>query len=1128
MRVQTADQAAPTKAAPHNYDAFISYNRQDAVQVEVLTNRLAHEAGLRVWLDRTELQPGQLWRDKIERDMQSCAAALIVRGSSGLGPVQREERGLAYAIRDARRKAGSDFLVLYLLLPNTSPPEGTWANVDMWVQFESSLDECDHFASLVAALKGEAPPSELVAELPDQPAPYRGMADFGVDDARFFNGRTRDIREIHERLPHHPFLAILGASGSGKTSLVQAGLLASLRANALPGSVTWPCQIVRPGPMPLRSLAQALTRLQPQQDVLITSDELYKRLQIAPTDLPVITQSILSSDRRLVLIVDRLEELFTLCEKDEEQRAFADALVALTQHPHQPAWIVVTMRADFYGHVARYRGLADQIVNHQIYLKPMGDEEVAEVIENPATEVGAIFEKGLASQVHNDAEVREEIALPLLQHALDLLWRKRRGRWLTWDAYHEIEGVAGALHYHADRVIEGLGPEKQEVARRLFTRLVWLEEGAGAIMAGRRVEKTLLVGQFAVPEAAESVLQGLADKRLIVLRGNSEQATAELVHDTLPLHWDKLGQWVREDQEFILWRQRLRIWLAEWLRDKHDEGALLHGEPLTEAEGWMRRRIDELNPDEQGFIKRSVKLRENDLAQKKARKRRFIAVVAAGAIGVALFALAAFWQLVETEHQRQVARVGHLVSQAELVRNQGPHLLPVSVLLAVEAMNVEGVQGLESFNLSRILRIPVKTIGRLRFGSVPVGLVEAGQTLRNGLALLPHPVIEDQLDKEWVTAVAYSPDGGQLATAGDGSVQLWRVPDGEKIVSLHHDTRVMAVAYSADGSRLATASGETVHLWRLSDGERIAPLKHDGRVMAVAFGPDSVHLAAASKKQVHVWDTNSGARVTRIKHVHDVAAIAYSPDGLFIATASSDAFVRVWEVQSGRLVVEMLYEDAFNAIGFSADGAYLTTGSDDGAQVWEISTRKQLARVKHGVGKAHANISRGVEAPPPRDVRAVAFSPNVRYLATAGTDRTARVWDWRSGLETTRIVHEKTVNGVAFSPDGRYLATASAGGSYLWEMDNGGEIARMNHEYSVTGLAFSPDGTYLATTTSGDTAVRIWHAMGIGAELARINHASSVKVLAFHPDGTSLTTITEDNQVRVWKMSVSKDLTIQV
>lgn len=226
--------------------------------------------------------------------------------------------------------------------------------------------------------------------------------------------------------------------------------------------------------------------------------------------------------------------------------------------------------------------------------------------------------------MRDDARKGEEIVLPILQHTLDLLWRKRRGRWLTWEAYKEVGGVAGALRYHADQVIAGLAPDEEDMARRLFLRLIWLE-GSGTF-AGRRTDKPRLVEQFSDSAVAERLLQRLADQRLIVLRADGEEATAELIHDTLPLHWSRLRDWIQEDREFLLWRQRLRASLAGWERTGQDIGSLLRGALLLEAERWLEKRRDDLNADERHFVQESVALRVTEQA---SRRRKQLAVGAA-------------------------------------------------------------------------------------------------------------------------------------------------------------------------------------------------------------------------------------------------------------------------------------------------------------------------------------------------------------------------------------------------------------------------------------------------------------------------------------------------------------------
>ena len=1093
---------------PVTYDAFISYSRRDTTQVELLATSLTQEAGLRLWLDRARLQPGFSWRAEIETAMNGSAAALIVWGPSGLGPVQHQERDLAYAIRDAR----PDFRVLYLFLPGTPLPQGTWANVDTWIAFTSSLDEPDVFARLVAILKGEAPHTPLIAELPDEPAPYRGLAAFRVEDARFFFGRTPYVEDMLERLSPHPFLAIIGPSGSGKTSLVQAGLLAHLHANACPGSAAWPRLLVRPGPHPLRSLAAALIRLQPQSDPFTASDALLQRLQDNPDRLPEIIQLLLPPQGRLVLVVDRLEELFTLCQAEEERQAFLRALLALVQHPHCPAWVVATMRADFYGHVGRYADLAGQVVDHQLYLKSMTMEEVAEIIEAPAAQVGAIFEKGLAMQVQADTQVRGEVALPLLEHTLDLLWRKRRGRWLTWDAYQEVGGVTGALRYHADQVIKGLSRKEQEVARRLFLRLIWLEEGTGT-MAGRRIEKAALVEQTADPEANERVLQRLADERLVVLRGEGERATTELAHDTLPLHWDRLRQWVQEDREFVLWRQRLLMALAEWEHTGRDKGALLRRARLAEAERWLAERGDDLSRAAHEFIWASQAEEKDEIERQREEAERYRQLFE------------------EAERQRHNALARQLAAQAELTRNQRADLLSCSVLLAVEAMR----------------RSPS---------------LEADQTLRHGLALLPRPIA--RLEHEGsVQAIALSPDGRYLATASqDYPVRVWEMTNGREVARLEHERVVtavhidMSVAFSPDGHYLATASGDhTARVWEATSGREVMRLTHQDLVWMVAFSPDGHYLATASQDcTARVWEATSGHEVTRLPHEREVRVVTFSPDGTFLATASS-SIARVWEATRGREVGRLLHDNIVKAVTFSPDGTYLVSASSDHtARVWEPSGYREVARITHP-GKVNAAAfspdgaylaTASADLWFPQDsvaqlwepatgqelgcmkhegrIFAVVFSPDGQYLATASGDYTARVWEVASSREVGRLLHDDLVWAVTFSPDGAYLATASMDGmARVWEVASGQEITRLSHGRNVVAVAFSSDGRSMATAST-DSIARVWEATN-GREVARLVHERSVKAIVFSPDDQYVATASADHHARVWVAASGREVT---
>ncbi len=620
---------------------FVSYNRQDQQLVEQLVVRLKdpEEGGFNVWRDSERLTPGAPWRDEIEDALRSSSAVVIAWGPHGLGPIQRQERDLAYALRDEN----DGLKVVYVVLPKTKPPGAGWARIDTWVDFDEDIGASEPFERLVSALRGQAPPSVVLA-LPDEPVPYPGMAAFEVEDQTFFFGRSEYVETLGQKLDYYPFLAIVGPSGSGKTSLVQAGFVPSLGLEHQP-------IIVQPGPRPIQALARAISATVAELDSDSLADELTRDPEVLPDRL---TQTV--AEGPALLVIDRLEELFTLCQDDGQKDAFVKALLAVAHHPHRRNRVIVTMRADFYAHLTRHPRLAAEISDHQVYVNPASEAEIAEIIEQPAVQVGAIFEVGLSAQLLRDSLAAGEISLPLLQLALNLLWHKRQGRWLTWKAYEEMGRIQGALRYHADGVIKNLGRVEKETVRRLLVGLVWIEEDEGYRIAGRRRSKQALLEDVrSAGKGGEVLLQGLADARLITLRGvEGDEPTVELIHDTLPLHWKALHSWVKENQEFLLWRQRLRPYERAWRESgRKDRSALLGGVRLEAALRQLRARGRDLNNDERAFIKASRRSRS---------RRRFLQRLVVVPASIAALLLVGWWLWAQTDSY-QVFRV----------LNQGPY-----------------------------------------------------------------------------------------------------------------------------------------------------------------------------------------------------------------------------------------------------------------------------------------------------------------------------------------------------------------------------------------------------------------------------------------------------------------------
>jgi len=1106
----------PGDGHPNEYDVFISYSRKDSTAVEVLATHLAGDNGVRVWMDRDRLQPGAAWRDEIETAMNRSAGALIVWGPQGLGPVQRQERDLSYAIRDSRE----DFKVIYCLLPNSPPPQGNWANVDTWIQFRGGLDDADAFAQLVAAIKGQAPPSTLASELPDQPAPYRGLAAFGLEDARFFFGRKEYTDDILERLKHYPFVALVGASGSGKTSLVQAGLRPRLSTSG-----TWQWLLFNPGPKPLRSLARALTRLQPQADPLSLEDSILQRLLTKQTQLAEIIQSLLPEQTRLMLVIDRLEEIFTLCEAEDERQTFLDTLVALFPLPHQPASVVATMRADFYSHVGRYPGLANEVVNHQVYLMPMAQQNVAEIIGAPAAQVGALFEKALANEVEDDANVGGEVVLPLLQQTLDLLWRKRRGRWLTWDAYEEIGGVEGALRYHADRVIDSLNPAEQKIARRLFMRLIWLDEQTGT-MAGRRVEKSVLIEGTGVNED-ERVLQRLADERLVILGGKGEHASVSLIHDTLPLHWERLRDWMQEDRDFLLWRQRLRTVLTEWIRANGDEGALMRGALLDVAGNWLAARADDLNPEEEKFIGESLALRKRERRARETRQRRIIAGLAAGLLIAVLLSVIALVQRERARHASQEALSSKLATFAGVYSEDR---LDLALILSSEAQRAGSTQDARRIALAGLIGSPHLQAflhGHSRWVS-GVAFSPDGKTLASSSddktiilwdvesRKLIEPRLEGHTDE--VLSVAFSPDGKLLASGSkDGTIVMWDIVGhkqlGEPLRSHAPDVKgaVLSVAFSPDGKLLAAAGDDMkIVLWDVTARKPAEPSipQQTESLFKVVFSPDGKTLAATVGGDVKLWDVTSRSELRSFAtDSKGVNSVAFSPDGKTLAVGSDDKSVRLWDIATNSQRPLTGHSDVVQTVAFSPDGSMLASGSIDNSVIlWDVNSGEQL----DAPFRVHAD-----------GVMSVAFSPDGKTLASGGRDNKVVLWNVADHHHLLRG-HNDIVWAVTFSPDGKMLASGSEDGSvFLWNLESNTHQELKDHSRIVTGLTFSPDGKTLASA-SKDRTIILWKLVGDNPQPVVIDCDKPVLSIAFSPDGLTVVAGLEDGEIVFWDLASRK------
>jgi uncharacterized protein YjbI with pentapeptide repeats len=613
------------------YDVFLSHNGADKPLVEELARRLV-KAGIEPWLDTWNLIPGEPWQEAIEKALDSCATCAVFVGPSGTGPWQNEEMRAAIGRRVSDPERG--FRVIPVLLPDAKRGERSKLPYFLvratWVEFRRSLDDEPAFHRLVSGIRGEEPGPGPGQAIYEGECPYRGLQFFDVEHAPFFFGREALTQWLLDELrpstgsgqADNRFLALIGPSGSGKSSLARAGLVAALKQGSIEGSADWPVAICRPGSDPLESLAVSLG--QNTSDALALMGELGEDERALHITVRMSLRDC-SPERRLVVLVDQFEEVFTLCRNEDLRQALMDNLLYAATVTGGQTVVILAMRADFYGKCAEYPTLAAALSDHQALVGPMTARELRQAIERPAQLAGGELEPGLAELILRDLEGQAG-SLPLLQHALLELWEGRSGRCLTHAAYQTIGGVAGALEGRAEAVYQSFSEAEREICRQVFLRLT--EPGEDTEDTKRRMPFRDLVLTETARETVEEVVQRLAgaDVRLVTTEGSADERFVEVVHEALIRNWGRLRNWIDADRVFLNWRKRLRFALDQWQDKVQNEWALLRGTPLTEAERWLDKRGSDLGQAERDFIQASVALRELEERRERDTMRKELAL----------------------------------------------------------------------------------------------------------------------------------------------------------------------------------------------------------------------------------------------------------------------------------------------------------------------------------------------------------------------------------------------------------------------------------------------------------------------------------------------------------------------
>ena len=1127
---------------------FISHSSKDKAEAAAMGAWLEDQGHKSYFIDYDGIRAGTDWEQVLYQRMRQCHAVVAL-----VSPDWIESRWCFSEMIQAREKGKPIFPIkvkpceLPGLLSDTQ-------SIDL------NANPADGYRRLALGLK-ERGLEPTDAWDPERP-PYPGLPCFQEADAAVFFGRSAEILDLRETLQglrrHNRdvqrFVLILGSSGSGKSSLVRAGLIPSLKKD----KENWlPIRPFRPQdePDPIDALAFAIADTYKELHLSCDSDLLRDRLNYARSscgvgsrELSVIAREFSFAagrrDATVIITVDQTEELFGPAAP-EPGKSFLGFLGASLSASDRHLMALATLRSDFLGAFQNQVALQEEEIrlglNHVPWtVDPIPIERYADLIEGPARRAGLVLEDNLILKLIKDAGQPD--SLPLLAFILRRLYDRHFGspqadRQTTFGLrdYDQLGGLAGAVQNAADRILKDPNITEDTISqlRRAFIPGLVRANDEGSYSRRRAFLDEL-------PPGSLSLLEKFVQARLLV-KDKDGRTTVEIAHEALLRTWPTLSAWLGADRDKLRQHNFIIRAAKEWNEKDRSDDYLVHRDGrLTDARelisehrfafpaGSVERdyldacKANQLAREAAAKVERDRRVKDAEriaraeaerakeaervaeterqraeVERKALRRQRGFSFALAGLLLIAgLVAGIAVWEWNSARAADQRTRTAASQANLSLARR------------SQEAGN--DAQALA--HLAQALRLDPKNE---RAGALTAAMLNEA----NWAVLMAGPMGHDSA----IVSAVFSPDGQQVLTASyDETARVWDAATGKALGEpMKHENGLNSAQFSPDGRRVVTASADkTARVWDAATGKTLGePMKHQGAVTSARFSPDGQLVVTASRDHTaRVWDAATGKPLGEpMKHENEILSAQFSPDGQRVVTASFDGTARVWDTATGKALGEpMKHEGEVYSAQFSPDGQRVVTASFDlranlgRAQVWDAATGKALREsMKHE-----------------SEVRSAQFSPDGLRVVTASFDGTARVWDAVTGKAISKpMKHRGFVSSAQFSPDGLRVVTASYDGTArVWDATTGEALGEpMKHEDVILSAQFSPNGLRVVTASSDHTA-RVWDAATERALDEPMKHESGVNSAQFSPDGQRVVTASMDRTAQVWDAATGKAL----